>query len=264
MLLKRNKAAAWGALIVGVLLLILAAIVCNSRYYANCIDGRPDAIGLKDVGSKNYHPAPTITSGFTLYKQCIGGAISHFNAVITALSTMLLTFVTGGLVWMGYLQISTTRAQLRAYLFLKSAGLYDGTTIAPPDPLLANVPIVHAQILNSGQTPAFLVHSFMAIEVIEPINEHTLTAPPIDKTKKRNALGAGDLMPKNAQYGHALTQSQISDLVAGVKRVYLYGRIDYFTLGRWRSTEFRLGYAGVWPPSPNMAFIFSEHGNEAD
>src|SRR6185437_12173675 len=45
----------------------------------------------------------------------IGEAFSD-SLFITALATVLLAFITGGLVVVGYLQIRTTRAQLRAYV----------------------------------------------------------------------------------------------------------------------------------------------------
>jgi hypothetical protein len=58
---------------------------------------------------------------------------THFFWVFTdqhagapsAASTILLTFITFGLVVLGWMQFSTTRAQLRAYVGIETAGIYD-------------------------------------------------------------------------------------------------------------------------------------------
>jgi hypothetical protein len=99
--------------------------------------------------------------------------------VITAISTVLLTFVTAGLVWVGYQQIRTTRFQLRAYVYPDSVGLVEVTMLNPPQPNRANEPCIVFLWKNTGQTPATNVISWGHIAVIEPINEHTLVVPPL-------------------------------------------------------------------------------------
>jgi len=54
------------------------------------------------------------------YRDCFGRFANENNGAITALATVLLTFVTAGLVWVGYRQIITTRAQLRAYIAIEN------------------------------------------------------------------------------------------------------------------------------------------------
>jgi hypothetical protein len=71
----------------------------------------------------------------------------HFTDVIISIFTVLLVFVTGGLIWVGFRQIVTSRAQLRAYVFVHTAKvviLDDEVT----------VPTAVVVIKNSGQTPA--------------------------------------------------------------------------------------------------------------
>src|ERR1017187_2678201 len=47
-----------------------------------------------------------------------GSFVETHNAAIVAISTVLLALVTGGLVWVAYVQLRTTRRQLRAYVAL--------------------------------------------------------------------------------------------------------------------------------------------------
>jgi len=74
--------------------------------------------------------------------------LDDHNGAITAVFTALLTFVTDGLVWTGYVQIRTTRAQLRAYV------LTSRTVVAN---VAQGVPEAQVTIKNFGQTPAYHV-----------------------------------------------------------------------------------------------------------
>jgi hypothetical protein len=75
--------------------------------------------------------------------------LSVFNPdVWTAAATVLLTFITGGLVIVGYWQIRTIRAQLRAYVFVSAAKV---TNVVEGN----DIPQVHVYIKNYGQTPAY-------------------------------------------------------------------------------------------------------------
>jgi hypothetical protein len=73
----------------------------------------------------------------------IGEAFSDSDFV-TAFATVLLALITGGLVLVGYRQIQTSRAQLRAYVsvFGTDCNVKDGRFTS------------HYEIFNAGQTPA--------------------------------------------------------------------------------------------------------------
>src|SRR5664280_749955 len=121
--------------------------------------------------------------------EWVSSAIQYLethNPIITAIATALLACVTGGLVWMAYLQIKTTRAQLRAYVFPESASLCDGSMLIPPNPAKANEPGVVFTWKNTGQTPASNVVSWGQIAVIEPINENRLTIPTLQNEFARH------------------------------------------------------------------------------
>jgi hypothetical protein len=68
----------------------------------------------------------------------------------TAFATVLLTIVTACLGWLAYRQVLTTRAQLRAYVFVSSAKV---TNVVDGDGMAE----AHVMIKNSGQTPAYEV-----------------------------------------------------------------------------------------------------------
>ena len=152
-------------------------------------------------------------------------AESH-DPLITAIGKILLACVTGGLVLMTYLQIRTTRAQLRAYVFPESGSLYDGMALNPPIPAKTNEPGVIFAWKNTGQTPASNVVSWDQLAVIEPINENRLTIPAL-RNVFASHLGAGAVGSKALWFGRALTPNEIADVVAGARYIYLYGRIEY-------------------------------------
>jgi hypothetical protein len=185
------------------------------------------------------------------------------NSLISAIATVLLACVTGGLVVMAYLQIKTTREQLRAYVFPDSAVLCDGMALSPPIPGKANEPGVVLAWKNTGQTPASNVISWGQVAVIEPINESRLTVPPLQSVFASH-LGAGSVGTKSLWFGRALTPSEIADIAAGARAIYLFGRIEYSDIFRKkRFTNFRLAYAGIFPPPPGVIFNVCEKGNEA-
>src|SRR4051794_27515864 len=72
--------------------------------------------------------------------RCAFRFVNKYNPLITALSTLLLTLVTGALVYFGYQQARSMRTQLRAYIFPENCSIYDGTTLKPPQPARVNVP----------------------------------------------------------------------------------------------------------------------------
>jgi hypothetical protein len=74
------------------------------------------------------------------------------NGAITAVSTVFLTLITAGLARIGYVQIMTTRAQLRAYV-------RTSRTVVTNVSHGTGAPEAQVTIQNSGQTPAYDVVS---------------------------------------------------------------------------------------------------------
>ncbi len=61
-----------------------------------------------------YFAAYEVTAAF-------GAFVDHHDGAVTALATVLLAFITAGLVYVARLQIRTTQAQMRAYIHISDA-----------------------------------------------------------------------------------------------------------------------------------------------
>jgi hypothetical protein len=163
-----------------------------------------------------------------------------------------------------WVMVTNGRRQLRAYLFLESANITDGTTVDPPMPAFANVPGVAAQIRNSGQTPAYRVLTWAAIDVAEPINEERLVVPALQLISPTN-LGANGTLPKFVRFTRALSADEIADVRVGRRQIYFYGRLENRdAFGRKKFTNFRLQYVGDWPPPKGAVLVFCNNGNDAN
>jgi hypothetical protein len=161
--------------------------------------------------------------------------------------------------------IHHARRQLRAYVLPDNCAIVDGTMLTPPRQDRVGVPGVSMLIKNSGQTPAYKVVSWAQIAVIFMRDEQTaLVVPPVAE-RFSNTVGASGLFNKALWYDRPLAANEIADIAAGVRAIYLYGRIEYRdAFKKKRFTNFRLFYTGAFPPIPNAIFHFSEQGNDAD
>jgi hypothetical protein len=160
--------------------------------------------------------------------------------------------------------IQTSRRQLRAYVFPESAGLFEGTMATPPMPEHTNKPGIILNFKNSGQTPAYKVVSWAQIDVLPRDQEPRLIAPPLVEQFTTN-IGPGSVMPKTLWATRPLTPDEITEVLHTTKIIYVYGRIEYqdaFSRKRW--TNFRLAYAGRFPPPPGVIFSVAEKGNDAN
>ena len=245
-----------------IILAIPIYVVLTSDSFNYCVDHQgkyPATQGEQDQSS-----SLPIAGKVAIAISCMG-SYSNINGVaITAIATLLLTFVTAGLVYTAYLQIRTGRVQLRAYVYPEAADLFETTLINPPIPERANIPFVQIAWKNTGQTPASNVILWSHMEVIEPINEDKLVVPPLVNRNFTN-LGSGGTGSKSFYFYRPLTQSEMSDVFAGVKAIYLYGRIQYKDIfGDDWHTNFRLNYSGHFPPKSIPAtFSICENGNDA-
>jgi len=97
---------------------------------------------------------------------CILDYLKTYSDVITAISAALLTLVTGGLVWLGFSQGSTTRQQLRAYLGVDETPDSPGRQINFASTDKGRVLETHALLKNYGATPAYDVQVAMGIVLI--------------------------------------------------------------------------------------------------
>jgi hypothetical protein len=163
--------------ILGVVVLGLSAwFVTGSKSFQSCIHQSNQADAhTADNASKNGSANVSISVG---YWDCTGQFVIDDHDAITAIATALLTFVTAGLVWIGFQQFNTTRAQLRAYVLVEGASIVDGPTF--PNVL---VPVatgcVHSMVTikNFGATPAFDVRHASYVTICRTGDESRLGVP---------------------------------------------------------------------------------------
>ncbi|MBI3993629.1 MAG: hypothetical protein HY342_10165 [Candidatus Lambdaproteobacteria bacterium] len=162
-----------------------------------------------------------------------------------------------------FVMMKNSRQQLRAYVLQDSTFIIDGTMLNPPQLVHANEPGIAVSLRNSGQSPAYKVISWAKVDIIAPLNENQLVVPPLNDVFS-NTLGTGQTFSKAIWYGRQMTAAEIVDVGTGVKRIYLYGRVEYRDIfNRKHYSNFRLFYSGIFPPILNSLLNFSEHGNEA-
>jgi hypothetical protein len=105
----------------------------------------------------------------------IGAFANEYGVATTALATLLLTFVTAGLVLMARRQIITSRAQLRAYVAIESGQIHA---------LAGDQPRAQMTLKNYGQTPAYKFRLVGAMGMA-PSLRHRHRRPPRDVGRAR-------------------------------------------------------------------------------
>ena len=172
---------------------------------------------------------------------------------LLALFTLLLFVVTGGLVAIGYLQITTSRNQSRAEVHIATADMVNvaplpaaqpGQVFQPTNATRTNPaigPFAILKIQNFGQTTAYNVMHFAGICVREYPLLSELPAKVVDpNVSTKMAMPAHNGSQKVVQLPSPLTNSEITDLRNGNKAIYVYGDIEYRDgFGRKRVTNFQ-------------------------
>ena len=155
--------------------------------------------------------------------ECTVRFIEVHNAVITAIATVLLTFVTGGLIWAGYQQIRTIRAQLRAYVTT-----VPGFSIRQGGNRGALKFEFRPQILNTGQTPAYKVDivSRMAFVAIGEVAKYDFRLP-ANQYPGAMTLGPNQERFTQVIFDRKLTKAELRLYKKGSHRLLIYGRINY-------------------------------------
>lgn len=188
--------------------------------------------------------------------RCAARFAESHNGVITAIATVLLTFVTGGLVFTGYQQIQTSRAQLRAYVVA-----YGKNCETTPGQFIS-----HVEVKNTGQTPArnLKIISQTCILLHPPTADTDFSlVDPGDPSV--SVLGAGQTVSSaSALKGSETFQEEFDEATAenGWLRVYTYGTVfytDVFENPQWTNFCFYF----QWEGKSKIAATASEYHNDA-
>jgi hypothetical protein len=195
------------------------------------------------------------TDHFIGWSRADSIAMAAMIAAIVQAIALIVTF---------YIMWTSSRRQLRAFVGPDTFDLMEGNMLNPPQPAHANEPGAVVRIKNFGPTVAYKVRIGTRLAVIEPINEHTLVlAPLVDGF--HSVLGPTVPSNSTAWLNRALTPGEIADIQAGVKAIYLYGRVEYVDIFKKRRfTAFRLRYAGQFPPPAPVMMSFAAQGNDAN
>ncbi len=161
---------------------------------------------------------------------------------------------------------SNNRRQLRAYVFVDGADIYDGATFDPPREEFVGIPGVSLRIKNSGSTPAHGIVHWCGIDVIGVDNERQITTPNIAGMPEAGGwIPAGGFMSKFVRHARQLTFEETQAIREGRMAIYVYGIIRYRDIyGRTRYTKYRLNHTGSYPPLQNVLLNFCADGNSAD
>jgi hypothetical protein len=144
------------------------------------------------------------------------------NGLITAISTVLLTWITYLLVRLGIRDSKTQEAQLRAYVSAIPRGLFvesDKETVA-----------VLVQVRNAGQTPAFNLIAPAAV-VVKPGPPYKFRIGEIEVTKERIGALPTITMPSGGEHVVApkgpVTYADRIKMIAENQCLYVFGLIAY-------------------------------------
>lgn len=208
---------------------------------------QPSALAVPQI------PAPASNRADGLWAR-LGAFANEYGVAITALATILLTFVTAGLVWMGYRQIATSRAQLRAYVFLESGEIIDAVAGGQPK--------AHIVVKNYGQTPAYKFRLVGGMGVAESFA--TLPPPTGDPHGTLGVLAPTGTFHWFMAAPGVLSNDLYAELADGRKTLYVYGEVHFRdAFGNPRTRKYRTMFGGVAGIQSNHLASCQE-GNEAD
>jgi hypothetical protein len=195
---------------------------------------------------------------------------------IAAVASIIAAVQSFALFWTIREMRMSSQRELRAYLSAEECKLADGSQIREAilssnkyrqnlvsDDVQDNKPYIHIAIKNSGQTPAYRVGHFYCVYVTD--NENEIMEPSIPPHAERPYVGPGSGMVRRQPYERILSDSEIDEIRAAIKAIYVVGRIEYIdAFGCRHFTNYRLKYSGAYPPIGTTFFAFCERGNNTD
>jgi hypothetical protein len=172
---------------------------------------------------------------------------------ITAVATLLLTFVTAGLVWTARQQFVTSRAQLRAYVSVEA-----GQISAVP----GAVPRAQVNIKNYGQTPAY---KFRLVGAMAGGPSFEGLPPPTgDPRAILGVLAPSATFQWFMNAPGVLTQEDYTKLASGLVTLFVYGEVTYEdAFGKPHYLRYRTMFGGAAGVGSNQLASCWE-GNESD
>jgi len=238
-----------------VVFLAIFSIVGTSQSFQSCVH--------EHKNDKAYHALHDGPSGIgrtvvrmRLDVSCAGQFANDEANSITAVATLLLVFVTAGVIWVGYMEIATTRRQLRAYVAIEQASI---DNIA-----YGETPVASLIFRNTGQTPAYdaMIFGKMVFEAF-PLNA-PLPALEFDSFgASRETYGPGAKREIKETLSAPLNVEQVKQVHSGSHALWIYGEVRYTdTFGTKRVTTYRRFTSGAIRSSLGRALVAHQEGNK--
>jgi len=229
-----------------VLFVVLFAFAWVEQYslsFQQCIGGSTAQAAEQNSANKN-DPIPIIVRA---YIRCTQRIANRFNALITALATVLLAAITFGLILSAIDQQRTTRAQLRAYVMIESVAITGISNGEKPD--------VHVTIKNYGQTPATKVTHWAKLGFSTWSNiGGPIPGRDANERLPESVMGPGSTLHLVTGIDLAFNEETIAALAAQSHALYLKGEVRYVdALGTKRETDFLMFCTGYMIPTGSMA-----------
>jgi hypothetical protein len=188
-------------------------------------------------------------------RRCTAEFVHTHSPELNAVAAVMLTLVTVGLLWVGYMQIVTTRGQLRAYVFAGECTIgFDGE----------NNPIAIVRVLNTGASPAYKMIVVSSAKTFWAREVRRFERPKRAERTSQMDLGAKIEALNTVSLKAILNANGLQALKSGELELYVWGIIRYAdTFGRRQRTEFRfvLGGPHKWPD--DNRFVVTPDGNRA-
>lgn len=203
----------------------------------------------------NLHQTVMTGASVPVLLRCEGTFVDENANTFTAVATVFLTLVTGGLVFVGYRQIQTSRQQLRAYVFIEDA-------LFQMNPGGGEAWYIHIAMKNFGSTPAYKATIKAEHSVMAPIaDDALLPLGPQAKTYPTLAIAPGNCPTVRIHCPELMAGKASWALAAkSEKKAYVWGRIEYFSFNQQRSTTFQM----VCHFGAAANFTFCQNGNDAN
>lgn len=225
------------------------------------IEGIPAKKSEAETGEEREHRKKQISIG-TDISGSMKTLVEHSEATVElTLLLFIATAVLAAITW--YLALGaerTARRQLRAYVFVQSAGI---KRVA-----IGGTPQATILVKNSGQTPAYDVRIAFGIAGVKNVQE-------LEDLAKKNYgatrivgpvhLSHGETLSPSCFFGGALNPAMWESLTAAKVKLYVHGRIDYtdiFGKKHWTTLRSTQGEKGTPVGSDRLAIC--QDGNDAD
>jgi len=186
------------------------------------------------------------------------------NQISPAWAAAIFAFVGTLLIFFTFMETRrVSRAELRAYVCVESISVTPGTARGTPAEFRKKI-ACHIVIKNSGQTPAYEVRHWAAIDFLPPSEEEKLEVPPLERVHM-STMPPGGVNTSNRFLLKSLTPEDGKALKKNEMALFIWGRVEYLdAFGRPRFTNYKVVGKGRWPLPQNGTPLFCLSGNDSN